>query len=816
MCGRYVRRSDKRQIAEWFHIRGDLAAVAMPDADYPEPLAELRPAVEQLAEIVDRLHLRGGDVAVALRNLTQRLVGRPATILVLGESEGAKSRFVRGLLGGSADSTPALAAGSACTYFAYGREQECAVVMEHGLTARLPADQLSEFIAQKGVAGQIRHVQVRSPNPALKDGLVVIDPPPLTVDTEAFLRGTAKARAEADACVFVLEAGRLCGEATLRLLRALKGQCGSFPFVLESTSAQMEAGHAVELTLTADALQRYGGIPRPSITVLSSSAETPAAVGSGRRRPPLRAAEYHTALLAVACTRRQESTCVEAARIADEVLGQAEAALYTRETSPLRRAKLRRERKPVQELRDLTEALVTRCTVLRQAAEAKEDAMGNRERPAARAKETRIPGPPVADPIPVPSPVPPTADNPRVGPEAPQPVARPSSAAESLAPASDAAGTACDADLATEPNTGLGLARDETRPLRSAAPEPLHSDVPVAPFPGGAGAPTRASDVAASTGPDTGLGTEPNTDPRAARNEATPVHSDAPVAAPEPLHSLNRGTGTAPVARWEETGLQSAAPPPERGASRRDPMRVRVRWASNVEAAASPSRLLLEDLGPERASPIGFVLGVVGVVAVAACAWLFFVRPDIISNSTRPVAPSQASSQAPGSQSASGNLSAPLPSIDTSSDGIASSSTTGDQRGVNPDGTLQAALMRWVSTFRSRDINAQVACYSPHVRTYFQWRNVTREQIRYDKTRAWSRIASIRKYTVTPLSITDEGSDRRAMLLRKHWDTITTWGTISSGDEIERLIFRKLAGDWKIVDEQEIKGSLHQPSKIVP
>ncbi len=113
--------------------------------------------------------------------------------------------------------------------------------------------------------------------------------------------------------------------------------------------------------------------------------------------------------------------------------------------------------------------------------------------------------------------------------------------------------------------------------------------------------------------------------------------------------------------------------------------------------------------------------------------------------------------------------------------------------------------MRWVSTFRSRDINAQVACYSPHVRTYFQWRNVTREQIRYDKTRAWSRIASIRKYTVTPLSITDEGSDRRAMLLRKHWDTITTQGTISSGAEIERLIFRKLAGEWKIVDEQEIK-----------
>jgi hypothetical protein len=140
-------------------------------------------------------------------------------------------------------------------------------------------------------------------------------------------------------------------------------------------------------------------------------------------------------------------------------------------------------------------------------------------------------------------------------------------------------------------------------------------------------------------------------------------------------------------------------------------------------------------------------------------------------------------------QSAPGNLSAPLPSIDASSG----------------DGALQAALARWVSSFRSRDINAQVACYSPHVRTYFHRRNVTREQILRDKTRDWSRIASIRKYTVTPLSTTNEGSDRRAILVRKHWDTITPRGTISSGADIERLTFRKLAGEWKIVDEQEIK-----------
>jgi putative SOS response-associated peptidase YedK len=34
MCGRYVRRSDKQKIAEWFHADGDLSEMPMPDSDY--------------------------------------------------------------------------------------------------------------------------------------------------------------------------------------------------------------------------------------------------------------------------------------------------------------------------------------------------------------------------------------------------------------------------------------------------------------------------------------------------------------------------------------------------------------------------------------------------------------------------------------------------------------------------------------------------------------------------------------------------------------------------------------------------------------
>lgn len=34
MCGRYVRRSHKQKLAEWFHAEGDLSDIPMPDEDY--------------------------------------------------------------------------------------------------------------------------------------------------------------------------------------------------------------------------------------------------------------------------------------------------------------------------------------------------------------------------------------------------------------------------------------------------------------------------------------------------------------------------------------------------------------------------------------------------------------------------------------------------------------------------------------------------------------------------------------------------------------------------------------------------------------
>jgi putative SOS response-associated peptidase YedK len=54
MCGRYVRRSDKQRIADWFHLKGDLADLPMPDADYNIAPTTRQPIIRQNRDTADR------------------------------------------------------------------------------------------------------------------------------------------------------------------------------------------------------------------------------------------------------------------------------------------------------------------------------------------------------------------------------------------------------------------------------------------------------------------------------------------------------------------------------------------------------------------------------------------------------------------------------------------------------------------------------------------------------------------------------------------------------------------------------------------
>lgn len=51
MCGRYVRRSDKQKIAEWFHAGLNPADLPMSDADYNVAPTTHQPIIRQSRQL---------------------------------------------------------------------------------------------------------------------------------------------------------------------------------------------------------------------------------------------------------------------------------------------------------------------------------------------------------------------------------------------------------------------------------------------------------------------------------------------------------------------------------------------------------------------------------------------------------------------------------------------------------------------------------------------------------------------------------------------------------------------------------------------
>ena len=54
MCGRYVRRSDKQDIADWFHVQNESADLPMSAADYNVAPTTYQPIIRQNRETGDR------------------------------------------------------------------------------------------------------------------------------------------------------------------------------------------------------------------------------------------------------------------------------------------------------------------------------------------------------------------------------------------------------------------------------------------------------------------------------------------------------------------------------------------------------------------------------------------------------------------------------------------------------------------------------------------------------------------------------------------------------------------------------------------
>jgi hypothetical protein len=244
-----------------------------------DPVDALRLLVADLRALADRLELkeRSRSLQQTLQATQERLAGPRAVVMLLGEHEELKRRFLERLLGPNLKQVPSPT--TACIRLEYGAEPECTVTMPQGLTAVLPLAQLESFTSRPGIAmvgettGETarRTIQaIRLPNPTLKGGLAVIDTP--VVGSGEPQASVLECAERADAWIFVLHADHELSEASQALLRQLPEHGARLEMVVEGAEALNAEARIIARDRLMQMLRERCSIEAPRLTLIGSAA----------------------------------------------------------------------------------------------------------------------------------------------------------------------------------------------------------------------------------------------------------------------------------------------------------------------------------------------------------------------------------------------------------------------------------------------------------------------------------------------------------------------------------------------------------------
>jgi hypothetical protein len=847
-----------------------------------DPLSAMQRTVDRLIEIVDRCGLHAnGELLHSLEHLRKRTATRRITLAAFSDSRESKANLLRALLNVTAENASIPPSTVTCTYLVYGLTTECAVTLADSMTARLPLEQLAEFVNEKVPASNLKKVLVRFPNDALKNGLMIIDTPELSDGPEAPLSCMAEAVEDADACVLVMRAGEGLKENVIAFLHRMQGKLEKFFFILESPRRLSEEEQERSLELVRRSLEQRCGLAAPRVALLSS-------VFPGESDAKLwtkRAEACSSKLLKFARKSWQSVISNEVARVAGETLIQADGALNLREIAPLRRLRLRRVMKALGGIsRQSADLALESDAALRALLEpSMPDAVASMPDAVASTPDAAASTPPDAAASPVrPSPAA-AAPEPTLPPASHGPFPGAAPAVHRLhwqrtwepsfttsVPAASANAPATPAVPATifsfpeepftawvAPPTATPIAaralpwdqnskhtmtpipfesaqREQERPAAGPIPAIPRRAIPriVGPSPMNQGRPRADTEIAIRQeareekfASDRPLPAEPAPRPlrwRAPRNPWTEISDDE--------EEFTRGDERSLV--WRAAGIAALFAAV-----------LTIAWAVIIILRPhlrqmGPARVAAALLAPLRSGKNASVLPIAAQSVPAQTVPAPVVRAQPAA--AEPTAAKPATNDAGGAASgndASAKLAETSPSsemAETEKTSPESAAGIADQKngistpavpldngrhGATPDyaeswqqdAALKSALDRWIEATRSGNVLAQAALYAPVVGTYFNSRNVTRGQVLADKERASTGTAGVQNYHITTIGISVLGDSQRAVLLQRDWDTPTGQGTGFAGTEIERLVFAQVQGEWKIVDEQEVKlAKLHR------
>jgi ketosteroid isomerase-like protein len=117
---------------------------------------------------------------------------------------------------------------------------------------------------------------------------------------------------------------------------------------------------------------------------------------------------------------------------------------------------------------------------------------------------------------------------------------------------------------------------------------------------------------------------------------------------------------------------------------------------------------------------------------------------------------------------------------------------------------LGTALERWVATTNRRDIRNHLSFYMPHLKAFYLARNVGREAVRTERSRAFERADLIEVRALSPETIFAENGQVAIMRFRKQYAT-KSGSQSHRGEVIQELRWQRTTEGWKIFSERDVR-----------
>ena len=130
--------------------------------------------------------------------------------------------------------------------------------------------------------------------------------------------------------------------------------------------------------------------------------------------------------------------------------------------------------------------------------------------------------------------------------------------------------------------------------------------------------------------------------------------------------------------------------------------------------------------------------------------------------------------------------------------------STGHNLQSTEQAALRAARNEWLAATNARDINREMALYSPKVEAFYHSRNTSEATVRAHKAHVFATAKSIQMQASEPEIELDSSGRTATMRFRKQW--IIKGKQESRGEAVQELRWTKTEAGWKITSERNLSG----------